>query len=270
MRSLRPHRSGLRKDQRLTVAKMDNKNPEIDDKTLFASKTQNYLDKLISIGGGLIAVWSFTIWYTINWEYMPEWLPLPGLPLMDIIGCFGPILFLISLIPVLLIFVLGLFGNLILLVDRILSLNLLKVIHLTIGLTILGSAALPWMFHDDIEKMALNQAIRRYDVVIDAIETYRSDYGRYPANLNVLVPKYLPELPGRYMKFGKILTYESTASLEYDHAPFIFELYGLYFGIHGQTLKYCPVTVDPCFEKVGHLTPERINARWIWVYSSAF
>lgn len=248
---------------------MDNENPEAKRRTLFAPRTQNCLDKSFIIGSGVLAVWSFIIWYTINWEYMPDWLPLPGLPLMDLIGCFGPLLFLLSLIPALLAFTLGLLGNLILFVDRVLALDLLKVIRLAFGLIILGSSTLPWVFHEDIEKRALNQAIRRYDIVIDAIEAYRSDYGRYPTNLSILVPKYLPELPGHYMKFGKILTYEPITSSEYDHAPFVFELYGQYYGIHGQTLKYCPITIDPCFIKAGHLTPSRINARWIWVYSSA-
>lgn len=248
---------------------MGNASLEVKQKTVFAPEIQNRLDKLFIISSCILAIWSFVSWYSINWEYMPDWLPLPGLPLMDFIACFGPILFLISLIPAVLIFVLGLLGNLMLLIDRILSFNISRAIRLAAGLVILSSAALPWMFHKDIEKMALNQAIKRYDVVIDAIESYRAAHGRYPANLNDLVPEYLPELPGRYMKFGKTLTYEPNTSLEYDHAPFVFELYGQYYGIHGQTLKYCPVTVEPCFEKQGHLTPSRINARWIWVYSSA-
>lgn len=248
---------------------MGNTSLQVKQKNLYTPEIQNRLDKLFVISGCVLAVWSFASWYSINWEYMPDWLPLPGLPLMDFLSCFSPILFLISLIPAALVFVFSLLGNLILLIDRFLSFNIPKIIRLAAGLIILGSATLPWMFHQTIENMALNHATKRYDIVIDAIESYRSAHGRYPANLNVIVPEYLPELPGRYMKFGKMLTYEPNTSLAYDHAPFVFELYGHYYGIHGQTLKYCPVTIEPCFEKRGHLTPSRINDRWIWVYSSA-
>jgi hypothetical protein len=198
---------------------------------------------------------------------MPDWLPLPGLP--DFVACFSPLLFLIFLIPALLIFVLCLLGNLILFIDRILSFNISKAFRLATGLIILGSSVLPWMLLKDVEKRALDYGIERYDVVIEAIESYRAVHGHYPANLQVLVPEYLPEVPGIYMKFGKTLTYEPGPSLKYDHAPFVLEIYGQYEGVHGQILKYCPVTIEPCFEKQDALTPSRINSRWIWVYSSA-
>ena len=44
-----------------------------------------------------------------------------------------------------------------------------------------------------------------------------------------------------------------------------------YAGVHGQTSKYCPASIEPCYEGVeGLYTVKRINERWIRVYSLAF
>jgi hypothetical protein len=232
-------------------------------------KSQDFWDNFFLVASCILAGWSLVIWYLLNWEYLPDWLPLPGFPLMDFFACFGPLLFCITGLPALLGFIVGIVGNVVLLINRMLSWQIAKALKLGVGLTVLGIATLPWMFQGTIEDRALDHAIERYDVVINAIETYRTDYGHYPANLEDLVPSYLPEIPGKYMKFGEMLIYEPHPSAWYDHAPFTFELYGHYYGIHGQTLKYCPVETNPCYEGARKITPSRINDRWIWVYSSA-
>jgi hypothetical protein len=132
----------------------------------------------------------------------------------------------------------------------------------------LGSSTLPLIYKDQLEKDLKLYAISRYDHVIDAIEKYHVDNGYYPPTLEVLVPAYLAYAPGKYMKFGEELNYYPDPSSEsargyLGSGPFIFELTGKYAGMHGQTLKYCPIQDETCKAFKG-----RIDDRWIWTYSS--
>lgn len=131
---------------------------------------------------------------------------------------------------------------------------------------------IPLENHSDIDSALIAFAASRYDPVINAIEKYHSEYGEYPPDLETLVPAFLDTPPGIYMKFGEYLSYSPVVEGQhYDHSPFKFELYGHYSPefLHGQTLKYCPIEIDPCFDGNRHFTPIRINKRWILVYSSA-
>ena len=126
--------------------------------------------------------------------------------------------------------------------------------------------------HVDTDTALMAFAASRYDPVIDAIEKFHKEYGAYPPDLETLTPNFIEPPPGIYMKFGEYLSYSPHAEGWYrDRSPFKFELYGHYSPefFHGQTLKYCPIQTDPCFEGNRHFTPVRINDRWILVYSSA-
>jgi hypothetical protein len=122
------------------------------------------------------------------------------------------------------------------------------------------------------QKYNLVVAIDAYDPVIDAIEHYREDYGAYPASLSVLVPSYLSEAPGIYIRGGESLHY-SPDSEYVGSAPFTFYVYGHHTGLqsmHGWEFKYCPVELDYCNEPDDrHYHPHRMNDRWIWINRSA-
>jgi hypothetical protein len=118
----------------------------------------------------------------------------------------------------------------------------------------------------------LPQVIQQYDQVINAIESHHQDYGFYPSELSALVPEYLPEVPGIYIRRGERLTYTPGPERE-GAAPFTFYIYGHYPGLafmHGWELKFCPQELDLCNETDDrHYHPHRINDRWIWVSRSA-
>ncbi|TKJ29765.1 MAG: hypothetical protein CEE40_07325 [Chloroflexi bacterium B3_Chlor] len=206
-----------------------------------------------------------------HWDYLPDWVPVPApnQGYVSLVPCFLPFILCIFGIPTLLAAVIALLVNYALFVRRALSGHISAAVKIGIALTALSSAVLVLLLGGPIHDALLKYAIVRYNVAIDAIEEYHADQEQYPPELNALVPDYLARTPGLYMKFGEVLIYEPGPSSWYDHAPFTFELYGHYTGIHGQTLKYCPIEIDPCFEGGGHLTPMRIDDRWIWVYSSA-
>jgi hypothetical protein len=64
---------------------MNNTSLEVKQDTLLAPEIQSRLDKYFIISSCIIAIWSFASWYSLTWEYMPDWLPLPGLP--DFVAC---------------------------------------------------------------------------------------------------------------------------------------------------------------------------------------
>jgi hypothetical protein len=139
-----------------------------------------------------------------------------------------------------------------------------------IALAVLFASVLPWLFGGQIDRRALDYGIARYDEVIDAIEEYRDDHGEYPPSLDALVPDYLADAPGIFIKFGERLTYEPKPSIGCEAAPFTFELYGHdRSGIHGQILRFCPEELGLPDKEGRDTAPERINERWIWLYSSA-
>lgn len=112
----------------------------------------------------------------------------------------------------------------------------------------------------------INAASSRYDTVIDAIEQFQIDHGHYPPSLQVLLPDYISSMPGMYMKYGEKLIYNPVLAYGSNrYGPFTFELYGHVgmAGIHGQTLKYCPVNDETC-----QVFRQRINDRWIFTFDS--
>lgn len=62
---------------------------------------------------------------------------------------------------------------------------------------------------------------------------------------------------------------ETTANKNFRYAPTSRGPTTRSSGAHGQTLKYCPITVDPCYETDRHFSYQRIDDTWIWLYSSA-
>lgn len=250
--------------------KTDSEVPTRDNTLLLSSRLLgNQREGFLLIGSCLLAAWSLLMCMTLSWEFVPDWVPGPSGLAMEPIACWANLIFCLLFLPTLLAFTAGLITNLVLLSNRVLSQNLSGVFKLGAGLIILCVGGLPWFFIGKFRDAALNYGIARYDVVIDAIEAYHADYHQYPPTLEALVPTYLPDVPRIYMKFGSSLEYSPIPSGPWDHAPFTFELYGTYAGIHGQTLKYCPIEFEPCYESGRKITPKRINERWIWVYSSA-
>jgi hypothetical protein len=48
-------------------------------------KSQDFWDNFFLVASCILAGWSLVIWYLLNWEYLPDWLPLPGFPLIDVL-----------------------------------------------------------------------------------------------------------------------------------------------------------------------------------------
>ena len=122
------------------------------------------------------------------------------------------------------------------------------------------------------EDFDLPRVLQQYDQVIFAIDKYHKDYGFYPPELTYLVPDYLSQVPGIYIRRGNRLTYDPNPE-RLGAAPFTFSISGHYPGlafIHGWELKYCPIELVLCNETDDrHFHPSRINDRWIWIGSSA-
>ncbi len=118
----------------------------------------------------------------------------------------------------------------------------------------------------------LSRVIPKYDQVITAIEQYYQDNGSYPEELNVMIPNYLPEEPGIYLRGREYITYEPEPWME-NTPPFTFSLYGHYpfpAFMHGWELIYCPSSYSGCAAGGDrHIRAYRVNDRWIWVHGSA-
>ena len=115
----------------------------------------------------------------------------------------------------------------------------------------------------------LRRAAARYDEVIDAIEQYRIEQGQYPPDLATLVPDYLTEVPGIYVKGGERLEYLPLPSCG---VPFTFYVYGhRYSGLRllhdweEWELRYCPRDLCDYYQSSRYCL-QRINREWIWVY----
>lgn len=211
-----------------------------------------------------VVVLMVTFWMTIFWEYLPNWVPIPGPDLMWIVSCFRPIFFVGCGIPVAIYFIKNMFmlSKALRLAIRISDYR--SMVRLFILVVLLLLAIVPFLFRDSIEDSLIHYAIKRYEPAIEAIEQYRKDHGQYPSNLKNLVPDYLPSEPRIYMKFGELLKYDPDSATGYvGYGPFTFELFGTSNGVHGQTLKYCPI-VDKSCDRF-----RRIDNRWVWIYSSA-
>ncbi len=230
----------------------------------------------------------------VSWNYWPEWAPISHsfatvfsfvrcllLPMLGAMGAVAFVVFGDSLrrnIPDLLNrkFPVGILY--LLLVVLVLPLSVPYVIQTRNEIvdsyvrTIAEKNGIALRKYDSTNTALIAYAASRYDPVIDAIEKYHEENNEYPPDLETLVPDFLNETPEIYIKFGEYLSYSPVVESQFhDHSPFEFELYGHYSPefIHGQTLKYCPVQIAPCFEGNRHFTPARINNRWILVYSSA-
>lgn len=120
-------------------------------------------------------------------------------------------------------------------------------------------------------QMQLAPALERYDQVILALEQYYRDQQEYPTTLSQLVPTYLAYEPVIYIRYGETLYYAPATNG--SEPTFTFSIYGHYPGwafLHGWFVKYCPVERQWCGESSDrHITPSRINPRWMWVSSSA-
>jgi len=228
----------------------------------------NYPNVALLLGSCLIGGMVFFIWVMESWEYLPDWSPVPGPAVMNLVSCLRPILLFFCGIPIATAFLVSVIKSFSSLINPVRNKDVTGLISFVLSLAIVGSSALPLLYKDQLEKDLKQYAISRYDVVINAIEKYHTDTGQYPSSLDALVPAYLASVPGKYMKFGEELNYYPDPSSEnargyIGSGPFIFELTGMYAGIHGQTLKYCPIQDETCKAFKG-----RINDRWIWTYSS--
>jgi hypothetical protein len=118
----------------------------------------------------------------------------------------------------------------------------------------------------------LSRIIPRYDGVITAIEQYYRDHGSYPEELNILIPAYLPQEPGIYIRSGEYLFYEPKPWQE-NTPPFTFSIRGHYpfpAFMHGWQLVYCPSIYPGCAPGGDrHIYIYRVNDRWIWIHGSA-
>jgi hypothetical protein len=118
----------------------------------------------------------------------------------------------------------------------------------------------------------LSRVLPKYDEVISAIEQYYKDRGTYPEKLSDLVPQYLSQEPGIYIRSGEYLNYEPETRRE-NTPPFTFSVRGHYpfpAFMHGWELTYCPSTFSGCAEGGDrHIYAFRVNDRWLWIHSSA-
>ena len=119
----------------------------------------------------------------------------------------------------------------------------------------------------------LSRVIPKYDEVVTAIEQYYQDHGSYPEKLNDLIPTYLTQEPGIYLRNGEYLTYEPK-SRQTGAPPFTFLVAGHYpalASMHGWDLVYCPSMYTGCATGGDrHIYTYRVNDRWIWIHGSAF
>ena len=129
------------------------------------------------------------------------------------------------------------------------------------------------LFIRDREKeFHLSRVIPKYDEVIAGIEKYYQDHGSYPEELDILVPTYLTQEPGIYLRSGEYLTYEPHPWRE-NTPSFTFSISGHYpflAFMHGWELIYCPSTYLGCAAGGDrHIRVYRVNDWWIWIHSSA-
>ena len=207
--------------------------------------------------------WALALWLLRHWLYLPNWFStLPSRMMSPVTLCI-PVIF--TQWPTLVLILFGIILNTVLLLNRVASRNWTGVRMLSVGLLALCLVALLWVFGDTIDDVSVQYAIGRYNFDVDDIERYSDDHGEYPPTLDVLVPRYLPKVPGIYMAYGEVLKYDPDSSWGYvGCGPFTFELYGHDMsGWHGMTLKYCPIEDNTC-NSFG-----RIDGRWVWAYASA-
>jgi hypothetical protein len=125
---------------------------------------------------------------------------------------------------------------------------------------------------DRASQFDLPRVIQQYDQVINELDRYYYAHGAYPDALSTLVPEYLPEMPGIYIRKGERLTYTPVPLAE-SNPPFTFYIYGHYPGLafmHGWMLYYCPDVYSGCNAPGDrHFHPHRVNYRWIWISRSA-
>lgn len=226
------------------------------------------VDRVLIVASCFLTLGSCALWWLRYWYFFPTWVPLPGPAIMGFLNFLDPIIFFFVGIPLLIVYpgiVLIQFARA---VQQLLRRQILRVLHSGIILIVLGALPLLWWLGPSIDVRLLQQTRAYYDQVTKHVEQYKRDKGEYPTSLSDLVPAYLPAEPTITVKYGESLRYEPTPSAWFDHAPFTFELYG-HYGVHGQTLKFCPIDAEPCYETDRHFSYRRIDDRWIWLYSSA-
>lgn len=227
----------------------------------------NQSNIVLILGSSLLSIWTIILWLLPHIDYLPDWFPVPSTSnaLINTVKCFQPIVLSVLGIPTLLAFIFEFAVSINFLVKHSQTHGPASIGLFISSLLILAIPIVLWLSGKQIDNFLLNYGVSRYDRVINAIEEYKNDEGEYPPNLDTLVPKYLPNATGIYMKFGNRLTYEPKPYAWYDHSPFTFELRGQYLSLHGQVIKYCPI--DTCFE--GDRPYKRINDKWILFHLSA-
>jgi hypothetical protein len=120
---------------------------------------------------------------------------------------------------------------------------------------------------DEPSVESIEHAVDQYADVVDAIERYHAEQGRYPSSLTVLVPDYLTAVPGIYIEGGQVVEYLPMPSFG---APFTFYVYGhnteqdLWRVWEEWELRYCQQ--DLCMYPTEYYPLNRINEDWIWTY----
>jgi hypothetical protein len=220
------------------------------------------------LGSLSLSAFIWALWLSKNWYLLPNWVPIPE-GIFFFFDCFLPLIVLLCGLPTAVAFGISIMLNLGILGHGVFKKNgrEIKLVGVSLGLLILSS--LPWIYTDEINDAMLAYSLTRYDPIIDAIESYKDEQGQYPSSLELLVPQYLSAVPGIYMKYGERLIYEAPQSTMHDYTPFDFELYGHYAGLHGQSLKYCPIEINPCMGTDEHIHYRRLDPHWIWVIYSA-
>lgn len=121
------------------------------------------------------------------------------------------------------------------------------------------------------ENQVLGEKIDAYAMpIIDAIERYKKENGKYPTDLAVLVPTYLTKAPKAV--FGEKVVYSPEPN-QFGN-PFTFSFYGHYLGLasmHGWSYQYCPTSTCNIPDSLTHNYKKmhRINENWVFWHHSA-
>jgi hypothetical protein len=113
----------------------------------------------------------------------------------------------------------------------------------------------------------IDHGVKQYSRVIEAIEAFRLDNGKYPPDLTALVPDYLSEPPDVYI--------EGTDLVDYFPLPSLGEAFTFYVWGHNTKqgfrqiweeweLRYC--RLNSCTYPSEYFPVQRIDENWILIY----
>jgi hypothetical protein len=235
--------------------------------------SQKNWQRVLPIYSAIISLLSLSIELHLIWDFLPEWFPIFTSSLENFLVNISSFLMLnLCGIPVVILTITGLIIQIILLAKQLIMKRFSRAGILIFGILALSASSLPWFFHEEINDRLIQYALPRYTPVIEAIEKYKANNGKYPDTLNTLVPEYLPSSPGIYMKFGEELAYKPDSPRDFENLPFIFQISGSAGGsFSGQRFLYCPVPIDTCqeshYNSSAGLNIIRVNEWWLWIYS---